>query len=104
MKIAIASPTNEKTEVNQVAGRAPFYLIFDEKGNHLESIKNPFAVGGGGAGFGVAKMLKDKDVSIVIAGQFGSNMISALEERGVKYYEKSDDIQKVLEDVLKGTK
>jgi len=62
-------------------------LIFDERGNLLEVISNPFSRGGGGAGFGAAKMLADKDVDIVVGRQVGEHMEVALRTRGLKYYE-----------------
>lgn len=101
MLIAIATIKNKMaSQVSPQAGRAPFYLIFNDQGKLLETIKNPFAVGGGGAGFGVAKMLADKNVDLVIAGKFGPNMASALEERGVKFKEKQGTVEEVLKEVL----
>lgn len=88
MKIAVAAlKKGENSEISTQAGRSPFYLIFDERGKLLEELKNPFSVGGGGAGFGVAKMLADKEVSAVAAGKFGANMADALKERGIRVYE-----------------
>jgi len=85
MKIAIASEKNdEKSEVCSTAGRSPYYLIF-ENNKKIKSIKNPFAFGGGGAGFGVVQMLFNEKIDIVISGKFGEKMISALEEKGIKY-------------------
>ncbi len=87
MKIAVAVLSdNENSEISDRAGRAPYYLIFDESGNVIEKISNPFSVGGGGAGFGIAKMLSDKGVDIVISANFGPNMESALNSRGLKSY------------------
>ena len=84
MKVAVAtSQKSPDSEISEMAGRAPFYLIFNEKGEAIEKIKNPFRMGGG-AGFSVAKMLSDEDVKVVIAGNMGSNMKEALEERGIK--------------------
>ena len=89
MKIAVASiDKNENSEISQQTGRAPYYLIFNEKCELIETVSNPFSIGGGGAGFAVAKMLADKEVDIVIAGKFGSNMTDTLKTRGLKYYEK----------------
>ena len=66
-------------------GRARNYLIFSENGHLLEALSNPFSRGGGGAGFGVAKMLADKDVDVVVGGQFGDKMAEALAQRGLAY-------------------
>lgn len=89
MKIAIASEgESEKSEVSLRGGRAPFYLVFDSETEKLvEKIKNPFAVGGGGAGWSVAYMLADKGVKMVIAGRVGPNMEFALKEKGIKFKE-----------------
>jgi len=101
MKIAIAVINkNENSEISSRAARAPYFLIFNEKGELLEAISNPFAVGGGGAGFAVAKMLADKDVDTVIAGAFGPNMASALNERGIKYFEKQGTAKEAIQEVI----
>jgi predicted Fe-Mo cluster-binding NifX family protein len=93
MRIAVASKGKEEgSEVSEVAGRAPYYLVFSEKGRIEEVIKNPFSVGGGGAGWGVAKMLADKGVDVVVAGRFGPNIIQALEQRGVRHAEASGKV------------
>ncbi len=96
MKIAIASEgKNENSKVSQRGGRAPYYLIFENK-KLLEVIKNPFAVGGGGAGFSVAYMLANKKVNLVIAGKIGGNMQSALERKNIQFRE---EINKKVEEV-----
>jgi len=84
MKIAIASTgKDENSEVSLVAGRAPYFSIYEDE-KLVEIIKNPFAIGSGGAGFAVAKMLKDKGVKIIAAGHYGEKMIGALEEKNLK--------------------
>ncbi len=84
MKIAIASDgKGEGAAVSEISGRAPHYLIFED-GKLVKVIKNPFRVGGGGAGFGVAEMLGDEKVDFVIGGQFGMNMQGALKDKGIK--------------------
>ena len=89
MKIGIAAEGKEKdSEISGRGERAPYYLIFEDK-KLLEVIKNPFAVGGGGAGWSVAHMLANKKVDLVIAGNFGGNMESALKEKGIKIKEES---------------
>ncbi|XLQ20092.1 MAG: NifB/NifX family molybdenum-iron cluster-binding protein [Candidatus Moraniibacteriota bacterium] len=97
MKIAVGSmDKNIDSTVSSQAGRAPFFLIFDENGTLLETIKNPFSTGGGGAGLGVAKMLADKSVDKIIAGKFGDKMIEALNTRGVDFEEKEGIVQDIF--------
>jgi len=96
MKIAIASTgESEDSEVSPVSGRAPYYLIFDD-GKLVKTIKNPFRIGGG-AGFGVAQMLADEGVDLVISGSFGGNMRSTLESKNIKYKEMSGSVKEALE-------
>ena len=90
MKIAIASEgKDEDSEISLRGGRAPYYLIFENK-KLIETIKNPFAAGSGGAGFSVAYMLAEKEVNLVIAGKVGGNMISALKEKGIEFKEENE--------------
>ncbi len=85
MKIAIASTGKDiESEISDVAGRAPYYLIFENK-ELVETVENPFTRGGGGAGLGVAEMLANKEVDLVVAGNFGRNMERSLEESGVDF-------------------
>lgn len=87
MKVAIASEgKKEDSEVSLRGGRAPYYLIFEDK-KLIDTVKNPFAVGGGGAGWSVAKLLADKGVMLVIAGRVGPNMEFAFKEKGIKFKE-----------------
>lgn len=83
-RIAIASTgKTADSEVSPVSGRAPFYLIFE--GNSLvKTIPNPFRMGGGGAGFSVAQMLANEKVDFVISGNFGPNILQALESKKIK--------------------
>lgn len=85
MKIAVSSEDGlEDSPVCPVTGRAPNYIIFED-GKVLKVLKNPFAVGGGGASFGVVQMLSNEGVDLIISGKFGGNMLERLEEKGVKY-------------------
>ncbi len=83
MKTAVACETkDENSAISEKAGRAPFYLIFLD-GKLEEVLENPFAIGSGGAAYGVAKMLSDKGVKKVIAGNTGGNFQYAMQEKGI---------------------
>ncbi len=95
-KIAIASEGKDKdSEISVKGGRAPFYLIFEDK-DLKEVIKNPFAVGGGGAGWSVAHMLADNKINLVIAGKIGFNMETALKEKKIEFKEASGKINEAI--------
>jgi len=101
MKIAIASSgKKESSTVSPIVGRAPYYLIYDND-DFVEVIKNPFAVGGGGAGLGVAQMLHDKDIKMIVGGKFGPNVIEAIKEKDMVHKEIGEiDILEALKKVL----
>jgi len=96
MRIAIAS-TNENpdSEISNQAGRAPYWLIYENE-KLIETWKNPFAVGGGGAGWSVAKVLADKKIEKVISGKFGANFLTALKENKIEHQEASGKIKDMV--------
>ena len=98
-RIAVASEGKDKdSEISLRGGRALYYLIFEDK-ELKEAIKNPFAVGGGGAGWSVAYMLADKKVDLVIAGRAGPNMEFALKQKNIKFKEASGKVSKVIKKI-----
>ncbi len=100
----IAVATLEKTESSQIndkAARAPYYLIFDKNGNLLEVISNPFRDASRGAGPKAADLLASKNVSVVVAGDFGHKMKSALDEKGIDHNEASGIVKNVVDDLIK---
>lgn len=97
MKIAVASEGKTiDSEISDRGGRASYYLIFENK-KFVESIKNPFAAGSGGAGFSVAYMLAEKNVNLVVARKIGGNMKSALKDKGIKFKEFIGKIKDIEE-------
>ena len=100
MKIAIASEKNNlESKICPTAGRTPYYLIFENK-KLLKTIKNPFSIGGGGAGLGVVQMLSNEGVKLIISNKFGENMISALRSKDIKYKSVVDrTIKEALKEV-----
>ena len=101
VKIAVASNNkNTTSNVGAIAGRSPYYLIFDTTGKLVEVIENPYKDVRGGAGPSTANFLAEKGVTIVIAETFGGKMIRAMKSKGVTYFEfkgiANDAVKKVL--------
>jgi len=89
VKTAVASKgKNEEAQVSEASGRAPYFLIFED-GKLMKTIKNPFRIGGGGAGFAVAEMLSDEKIKMIVSGQFGLNIMNALKSKGIQCKEMS---------------
>ena len=98
-KVAVAADSKEKSgQISMVAGRAPYFLIFDKAGKLLETVDNPHTDAKGGVGRSTANFLAKKKVTVVIAGRFGSKMVSALKATNIKYIER----QGVAVDEIKG--
>ncbi|MEA3230228.1 MAG: NifB/NifX family molybdenum-iron cluster-binding protein, partial [Thermodesulfobacteriota bacterium] len=100
----IAVATSKKTESSQIsdkAARASYYLIFDRHGKLLEIVSNPFCDDDRGAGPKVADLLASKNVSVVVAGDFGHKMKSALDKKKIDYHKTSGIIKNVVEDFIK---
>ena len=101
-KIAIAA-TGQTVEasVSNVAAKSPYYLIFNEKGELIEAIDNPYKNALKGAGYSAANFVAQKNVAIIVAGSFGLKMMNTLKNRGIAYLEfngrVSDAVKRALE-------
>jgi predicted Fe-Mo cluster-binding NifX family protein len=101
-KIAVASSGKvSKASVSNKAAKCPYYLIFDSKGKMTEVIDNPYGDASRGAGPSAAKFLAQRDVTIVIAGNFGSKMINTLKSNGITHFEFEGRADDAVEKVLK---
>ena len=100
-KIAVAAEGNTATaEVSGVAARTPYYLFFDGAGNLLEAVDNPYKEAKRGAGSSVVPFLAQKGVTLVVAGEFGKNMIQAMKSQGIEYLEFHGNAEGALNKVL----
>ncbi|PKL52052.1 MAG: hypothetical protein CVV37_03195 [Nitrospira bacterium HGW-Nitrospira-1] len=102
IKFAVASDGKEITsKVSSLAGRSPYYLIFDGSGKLIETLNNPDADAKGGAGQSVVNWLSQKGVNSVVAGTFGDRMVSAMKDKGMKYYEFKGTVEDAVKNVLR---
>jgi predicted Fe-Mo cluster-binding NifX family protein len=101
VKIAVASNNkNATSEIGTMAGRSPYYLIFDSTGKLIEVLENPYKDIRGGAGSSTADYLAEKRVTIVIAETFGGKMINAMKRRGLTYYELKGTAYNAVQKIL----
>ena len=101
MKIAVATTGSEKdAAISQQAGRAPFFLFFDDRGNFLETVENPSRDQSRNAGPNAALFLADKGVTLVIAGNFGRKMKQALRDYQIEYIEKTGVSDNVVQTII----
>ena len=101
-KIAVAADgKTTAAQVSAVAARSPYFLIVDTTGTVLEAVDNPYHDAAKRAGAAVVPFLAQRSVTVVVAGEFGKNMIQAMKAGGIAYvvFRGSVDaaIKKVLE-------
>ena len=103
-KVLIAAASDGEilnSAVSRLAARSPYLLIIDSKGKLVEVIENPYKESRGSAGVSVAALLAEKNVTIVIAGNFGSKMKDALEAREITSLEFEGSVKDGINKVLK---
>ncbi|MCD6580382.1 MAG: hypothetical protein J7K90_01155 [Desulfuromusa sp.] len=96
-----ANDSGPEAMVSKKAGRAAYFLFFDNSGNFLDAEKNPFAGIPGGAGPKVTDFLSDKGVSSVVAGEFGTKMERALSSYKIKYISQTGVAHEVVQAITK---
>jgi predicted Fe-Mo cluster-binding NifX family protein len=101
VKIAVAAVSDsENSEISDVSGRAPWFLLFDENGNFLKSVKNPGVAMGRAASGAVTDLLLKEDCKIIIAGQFGYKMENQLKANKIDFYERRGNAKKVVQQLI----
>ncbi len=100
--IAVATDgKNPTASVSRLAGRCPYYLLFDGRGVFLQAVENPFKSSRGGAGISAVDFLAQKGVKMIVAEKFGDRMISAMERRGIRHFEFQGKAENGLQQALK---
>ncbi|MGB7574385.1 MAG: NifB/NifX family molybdenum-iron cluster-binding protein [Thermodesulfobacteriota bacterium] len=99
-KIAVAA--NDKTPsaaVSKQAGLAPFFLFFDGKGKMTEAIENPYK-DKEGAGKSVAELLGNKGVTVVVAEEFGGQIVEVMKGKGIKAVSFKGSAEEAVKKIL----
>ena len=101
MKIAVAALTSlTDSQVSSYPLRAPFILFFDESGGFLEAVDNPFRKAGGHKGYGMARLLSDNMVEMLIVRDIPPAMSRIMEEAGVRVMETEGDALRSISEYI----
>ncbi len=99
--IGVAADSKETNAViSSKAARAPYFLLYDQKGAFLEATMNPAIDRPGGAGNAAATFLAEHKVKKVVAGDFGSKMTKALQELQIEYLKKEGVADVVVQTII----
>jgi len=96
-KIAVASDSKETTASISNTAKAGYYLMFNEKGELIEAIPNPYKDSKEDSVSLTAEFLSKKGVTEVIAGNFSNKMIAAINNNNMTYCEYNG----IVDDAIK---
>lgn len=100
-KIAIASDGETMdSQVGRQGARCRWLLFFDEDGELIEALENPYWQIRGGAGVNCAELLVDKKVTVFVASNVGNKMAAVLDENDITFISHSGTVEEALKDVL----
>jgi predicted Fe-Mo cluster-binding NifX family protein len=100
--IAVASEGKDSTaDVGLIAARSRYFLIFNRRGELIETLENPHRKTGSGAGREVADFLAGRGVVTFVAQKFGVNIKASIERRGMKHTESSGPAAEAVKALLK---
>lgn len=96
-KYAVAADGHEvSTSISHEVGRAPYFLILNERGDLIEVIQNPYLELKFGLGPIVADMLAEKEVTMLIGGFAGPNMHHKLKAQGIQFTHGKGGVKRVM--------
>lgn len=81
--LSVSSPSLD-SPIDPRFGRAPYFLITDEKGEKMEKIENTGMDAMGGAGITAAQLVVSAGAQVVITGNLGPRAFDVLGASGVK--------------------
>ena len=115
----IAFPTNNQKTLSPHIGLEKGFLVIDTNTNERFYITNPVMekiqeehlnlkdLPEGNRGFGTGRiippLLREADVDVLVADEFGEGMVRNLEAEGIAFYETDKkDIEEILNDIKEG--
>lgn len=97
-KIAIAADGKKMdSKVEFQGGRAQWLIFFDEKGEILESLENPFYQDRSQAGVKCAEFLEEKNITIFAAGNIGNKMAEVLKDFDITFVSFTGTVKEAID-------
>jgi len=105
MKLCISSTGKDlRAAIDPRFGRAAGYILVDSDSGVFESVVNPAAMAGGGAGTKAAQLMIDRGVQAVLTGNIGPNAFAVLNAAGIAMYTgMSGSVQDAVDAFKKGS-
>lgn len=87
-------------QVSRQAARSPYFLFFNQQGDLVEAVANPYLQAAGGAGPRVVEFLAAKGVHTVIASEFGAKMTRAMKEKGIVFSIATGNVKDAVQTII----
>ena len=85
MKIAVSVTTaGDSATLEMRFGRCPYFAVYDSESKEFEWFENAGIKATSGAGTGAAQALINRNIDIVISGQYGPKAVQVLEAANIK--------------------
>ena len=95
--IAIAADgDNPDAAISPMAGKAPWYLIFDEQGAFVQAKANPGRNSDRDSSAAVISLLREASCATVVAGRFGGKLRARLDAENIAYLEQEGSVRAAL--------
>jgi len=90
-----AKDKNTTAHLDERFGRCPYFAIYDHNTGNTEFIENPYRDDQGGVGTRVVELLANKEVTQVVATEFGPKAQALLEQLKIQMIVPADQSQTV---------
>jgi len=106
VKIAISSEGKSlESQVSAVFARCPYFLFVEVENQKIgttQIVENKNLDQMGGAGVAVAKLMAERNVKVVVAGNIGPRAFEVLKQFGIEVYFGRGKVKEVLQEFIAG--
>jgi predicted Fe-Mo cluster-binding NifX family protein len=99
-RFAIAAEgRNASAQITHLTGRAPYYHVYDIKGNFIEVIGNIYLKEEYDIGPHMAALLGDKQVTVLVGGMAGPKMQDVLDNKDIRFVHRKGVVQDIVNEL-----